>query len=650
MKLRQWKRMAACLMAAVMALSAVGCGQSSTANNTTAGSAANTANVSNTSNTQAASTDSSSIAFDNSKWNYDSEHDVYWQVGVPYCTTPQATDYETMGIYVPGAYLTGTKNADGTTYTCTVNESGTFGSYQAKTAPVVLPVNTPGYASSPAPTDFTYDSVADYLAAGFVYLQPGIRGRASMGGNAENQSYSGGAPWGVTDIKAAVRCFRYNASVLPGNPDNIYTFGMSGGGAQSALAGATGDSPLYTPYLEAIGAAMKDASGADLSDAVTGSMCWCPITSLDEADEAYEWNMGQFSTADARAATSFGSLLSEDLAAKYADYINALGLKNGNEVLKLTSSKEGIYQSGSYYDFILATAETSLNNFLQDTTFPYTETATAQFPGGSAGGFGGDGNTTGGMPDLGNMTGGMPENMAGMTGNKPAGMGGGAGAMAPTDGASGTGTTYDTVQDYIDSLNATEKWVTYDAATNTAKISSLAALAKYEKTATKSLGAFDEVDRGQGENNLFGNGQGDSLHFDPVLYQLLKDNAEKYKALENWDDTFVTDFETDLASTDSLGTPVQTRVDMYNPMYFLCDYYKGAGTSTPAKFWRIRTGAFQSDTALTVEANLALALSNNANVKSVDFATVWGMKHVMAERTGDSTTNFIAWVNECAAQ
>jgi hypothetical protein len=31
--------------------------------------------------------------------------------------------------------------------------------------------------------------------------------------------------------------------------DNFYTFGMSGGGAQSALAGATGDSPLYTPYL-----------------------------------------------------------------------------------------------------------------------------------------------------------------------------------------------------------------------------------------------------------------------------------------------------------------------------------------------------------------------------------------------------------------
>ncbi|MDO4297788.1 MAG: hypothetical protein Q4C59_04820 [Lachnospiraceae bacterium] len=31
----------------------------------------------------------------------------------------------------------------------------------------------------------------------------------------------------------------------------------------------------------------------------------------------------------------------------------------------------------------------------------------------------------------------------------------------------------------------------------------------------------------------------------------------------------------------------------------------------------------------------------------VDFETVWGQGHVEAERTGDSASNFIAWVNEC---
>jgi hypothetical protein len=53
-------------------------------------------------------------------WNYDADNDVYWQVGVSYCAAPQAADYETMGIYVPGAYSPALKNSDGT-YTCKVN-------------------------------------------------------------------------------------------------------------------------------------------------------------------------------------------------------------------------------------------------------------------------------------------------------------------------------------------------------------------------------------------------------------------------------------------------------------------------------------------------------------------------------------------------
>lgn len=412
----------------------------------------------------------------------------------------------------------------------------------------------------------------------------------------------------------------------------MFTFGMSGGGAQSALVGATGDSALYTPYLEAIGAAMKGTDGKALSDAVSGSMCWCPITSLDYADEAYEWNMGQFSSSDSRADTSFGSALSKDMASSYADYINALQLKNDDTVLTLEKSDDGVYQAGSYYDYILSVAETSLNNFLSDTTFPYTETQAAQFPGGSTGNTGATGAADGQAPA------GAPTGTAPQGGGFPGGQ---------DASSSGTGTTYNTVEDYIASLNSDTQWVTYDASTNTAKISSLKAFAQHCKTATKGLGAFDELDRGQGENNLFGNGQGDSFHFDGVLAKLLKDNASSYAAFSDWQTSYASDFETDLAKTDSLATPMQTRVDMYNPMYFLDDYYAGCGTSTVAQYWRIRTGAFQSDTALNVEANLALALKATDGVNSVDFATVWGMKHVMAERTGDSTANFILWVNDC---
>lgn len=107
------------------------------------------------------------------------------------------------------------------------------------------------------------------------------------------------------------------------------------------------------------------------------------------------------------------------------------------------------------------------------------------------------------------------------------------------------------------------------------------------------------------------------------------------------------DYASDLKYTDAEGTSMSDRVNMYNPMYYLANYYKGYQTSTPAAYWRIRTGINQGDTALTVETNLALALQRYDGVKSVDFATVWNKAHTMAERTGTASANFIDWVNGC---
>ena len=57
---------------------------------------------------------------DMTKWQYNAEDDVYYQVGIVYCANPADTTYESMGIFIPGAYMTRTENGDGT-YTCTVN-------------------------------------------------------------------------------------------------------------------------------------------------------------------------------------------------------------------------------------------------------------------------------------------------------------------------------------------------------------------------------------------------------------------------------------------------------------------------------------------------------------------------------------------------
>ena len=535
-----------------------------------------------------------SLAFDNAAWQYDEANDIYWQVGVVYVANPASLDYETLGIYVPGAYLEASANGDGT-YTASVKSDAQVGQFTAATAPYVLPVNTPGYNASQAPT-WLADGIASYTQAGMIYLQPGIRGRDNTT-DSQGQEVVGGAPWGVTDLKAAIRYVRYNKDVLPGDTDKIVSFGHSGGGAQSAVLGASGDSTLYNPYLEALGAAMKDKEGNPISDAPYGTMTWSPITSLDYADAAYEWSLGQFADSNTRAEGTFTQALSQDLAKEYANYLNQLGLKHEGQALTLAESSEGIYTQGSYATYLEGVVNQSLNNFLADTSFPYTSDGAG--PGGST-----------------------------------------------------ESVTYETAQAFIDSLNAETQWVTYDAATNTAKISSLADFAKYVKTASKSVPAFDALDRSLAENAVFGVADANELHFDQLVARLLKNNQAKYESLTDWNSQYVTDFESDLAKTDSLGKTIAERQDLYNPMFYLTSAYSGYQTSKLAPHWRIRSGLSQGDTALTVETNLALALENQANgaVKSVDFATVWGQGNTTAERTGHASANFIQWVQEIVAQ
>ena len=535
-----------------------------------------------------------SLAFDNAAWQYDEINDIYWQVGVVYVANPASLDYETLGIYVPGAYLEASANGDGT-YTASVKSDAQVGQFTAATAPYILPVNTPGYNASQAPT-WLADGIASYTQAGMIYLQPGIRGRDNTT-DSQGQEVVGGAPWGVTDLKAAIRYVRYNKDVLPGDTDKIVSFGHSGGGAQSAILGASGDSTLYNPYLEALGAAMKDKEGNPISDAPYGTMTWSPITSLDYADAAYEWNLGQFADSNRRAEGTFTQALSQDLAKEYANYLNQLGLKHEGQALTLAESSQGIYTQGSYATYLEGVVNQSLNNFLADTSFPYTSD--------------------------------------------------GAGSGGSTESV-----TYETAQAYIDSLNAETQWVTYDAAANRAKISSLADFAKYVKTASKSVPAFDALDRSLAENAVFGVADANELHFDQLVARLLKNNQAKYESLTDWNSQYVTDFESDLAKTDSLGKTIAERQDLYNPMFYLTSAYSGYQTSKPAPHWRIRSGLSQGDTALTVETNLALALENQANgaVKSVDFATVWGQGNTTAERTGHASANFIQWVQEIVAK
>lgn len=543
---------------------------------------------------------------DNTKWKYNSSDKVYYQIGISYVAN-KVSDNQTLSIFVPEEYLSATDNGDGT-YTATFNTDAKVGNYTSKTAPIVIPINTPGYSSMAALTDYSNEA-ATYTKEGFIYVSAGLRGRDS------------GAPAGVTDAKAAIRYLRYN-NELVGSSNSIYVYGMSGGGAQSAILGASGDSELYTPYLKELGAV------EGVSDAVDGVMAWCPVTNLDYANEAYEWNMGS-----ARENLSDDSQkLSNSLATEFANYINKLNLKDGNgNTLNLSESSSGIYQSGSYYDYIKSTIEDSLNKFIEDTTFPYTPSSSGRMrgPGGGApssrapGGV--PGSTPSGIPPINNSN----SSESNSSSSAPIEQRDNVKRNNSSSGLTLSG-TYNSVEDYIAALNKNKTWVTYDSNAKKVSITSVADFVSQLKTPSKDLPAFDALDKSQAENQLFGyNSKG--AHFDSTLANLLKDTD------------YYNSYKEDLEKTDSVGNKVQTRVDMYNPMYYLTNYYQGYKKSRVAKNWRIRTGINQGDTALSTEVNLSLALKQYGDL-NVDFETVWGQGHTEAERTGKSSTNFIEWV------
>ncbi len=564
------------------------------------------------------------IALNPASWSYDSDNDVYYQMGLSYVAAPAAEDIETVGVFVPGAYMSATDNGDGT-FAATVSGDGAVGEYTGDSAPIVMPINTPGYAGQSAPTEYSYDTISTFMEAGLIYVWPGLRGR-----DTNSDSYTGNAPWGVTDAKAAIRWYRYNDANLPGDAGELYVFGHSGGGAQSSILGASGDSELYTPYLESLGAAMSDASGATISDAVAGVMAWCPITSLDSANAAYEWNMGQFSTSGTRAEGTWTRQYSLDLAAAWAENLNSLALVDeGGNALTLSESAEGVYLSGTYYDHILQVLTDSLNDFIANTTFPYTPSSTEMAGMGSA--------PSDSAPSGASQSGSAP------SGTPPSS----SSDSSSSDSSSSDSTTYNTVEEYIAYLNSDATWVEYNSATGEAKVTSLEGFVNSQKSASKDVGAFDSPDASATENIVMGQGE-TGLHFDAISQGVISANESTYAALSDWSDDYAaSSYDEDVATTDTVGVDVATRLAMYTPLYFLNASYEGYGTSTVAAHWRIRTGAIQGDTSTAVDVNLALAVAAVEGT-DVDFATVWGQGHTMAESSGDATSNFIAWVGEVA--
>ena len=117
------------------------------------------------------------------------------------------------------------------------------------------------------------------LKNGFVVASAWARWRSLQN---EEWKYIWKAPAWIVDLKAAVRYLKYNDGLIPWDSNKIISNWTSAGWAMSVLLWATANHPDYEPYFEELWA-------APTSDDIYAVSSYCPITNLDNADKAYEW-------------------------------------------------------------------------------------------------------------------------------------------------------------------------------------------------------------------------------------------------------------------------------------------------------------------------------------------------------------------------
>lgn len=235
---------------------------------------------------------------------------------IVYVKYPVDIEYQQMNIYIPEAYFIGKS----------------IGHYNVKNAPIFLPNNIGGYMpAEPGDLGMSRDgsgpnAASKALAKGYVVAFPGARGRTIKN---DSGKYIGKAPAAIVDLKAAVRYLRYNDKAMPGNAEKIITNGTSAGGALSALLGASGNQKDYLPYLKAIGA-------ANTRDDVFAVSAYCPITNLENADAAYEW---QFNNINDYKKIDFSNMINARMNLNLSGGKSELTMKPNEVAGKLTEKE-----------------------------------------------------------------------------------------------------------------------------------------------------------------------------------------------------------------------------------------------------------------------------------------------------------------------
>ena len=315
---------------------------------------------------------------------------------IVYVSNPIDTAYEVMNIYIPEEYFNGKSINGYTAATAPIFFPNQVGGYMpAKPAsalrsggdfmampPGIVPGGAPASSDAkqpmnhggkqnnfPPPNGFggmggeRQSAVVMALSKGYIVASAGARGRTTQD---KNGIYTGKAPADIVDLKAAIRYLKFNDKAMPGDANKIVSNGTSAGGAMSVLIGATGNNTDYEPYLKTLGA-------ANATDDVFAVSAYCPITNLDHADMAYEWQFNGINSFEARGMPGQNTMsanntltpkqidASNKLKQMFPAYVNSLHLTdtNGNA---LTLEADG---NGSFKDwvksYVIASAQKALD-------------------------------------------------------------------------------------------------------------------------------------------------------------------------------------------------------------------------------------------------------------------------------------------------
>ncbi|MBR1822177.1 MAG: hypothetical protein IJ769_11240 [Clostridia bacterium] len=513
------------------------------------------------------------------QWTFDEKRNCWCLEDVLYTERANVPKFQRLSVFVPKALM----SPDGTPTAA------------SRAVPVVFENNSAGYMQMPHTwLDGPRCYAEPYLKHGLVYVTCGCRGRDSVDAAGR---FVGKSPVSLVDLKTAIRFLRHNREALPGDWEKVVSVGWSAGGAMSALLGVTGDNLRYDKHLEENGAFM------DESDAVFAAQIYCPIVDLEHADLAYEWCFGADRECEdspagpAETMTLFKAALSKKLAADYVDYVNGLGLKHPATGEALTLDKGG--RGGTFYDYLMdclnASATKHLKRLGQGLTVEdyltgnYTYEAPVPMPS-AAHHAGGDV----ALPD-------KPLSLGELVSRPPKGQ------EAPMK------------KPLMETRRGKDKraWLKWDG--EKATITGLDAYVLNHRRRMKPCTSFDKLDMDSGENQEFGSGTVDYVHFNPAIGAAIRaiagqfpDEAKRYEG----------------AFDVSGDAALAERVFLVNPMNFI-----GVGESRQAKFFRVRLGASDADTSFSIAMTLALKLQNAG--LPVDFAYVWDAPHSEADYPGE---------------